>query len=64
MKQKPNDADLQTKCVATLGHIAYKGNHRKHRRGSGQLKTIHYDYDEVSDAQLLIQQSGAISLSE
>ena len=63
MKLKSNDAELQTICAAAIGHIAYKGNHRKHRRGSGQLRTIHYDYDEISDAQLLIQQSGAISLS-
>jgi hypothetical protein len=64
MKQKPNDPDVQIKGAAAIGHIAYKGNHRRHQRGSGQLKTIQYDFDEISDSHLLIQQSGVISLSE
>ena len=62
MKAKLQDMELQIKCASALGHLAYKGNHKRHKIGSGQLKTIHFDYDEVSEVTVLLQEAGAISL--
>lgn len=62
MKQKADDMELQIRCASALGHIAYKANHKRHKRGSGQMKTIHFDFDEVPLANIQLQQAGAVSL--
>lgn len=64
MKNRTNDVETQIKCASALGHLAYKGNHRMHKKGSGQLKAIHFDFDEVPEEHVVLQRLGAISLGE